>query len=169
MLLKREHIGLVVRAAKSCNSTVERITFKDVPLGNPARVLLDILGQCPQLKHFSYHVGKRNGDPRTTFVLPIHVEDPPLSAIPYDIYMLSTLDLSMGPFHRGFGPQQQRPIKLLQNLIKRCPHLERLCLNVVDNIEHGKVMRAAVKHCPLLKDLVWIYLGSEVPNSAKYT
>ncbi|KAI7877637.1 hypothetical protein K492DRAFT_239015 [Lichtheimia hyalospora FSU 10163] len=45
---KKEHIYSIVNAVKSCTSSVERMTLKDIYLGNPARVLLDI--HCPRLK-----------------------------------------------------------------------------------------------------------------------
>lgn len=167
MTLTQEHIDLIVKAAKSSSSTVERITFKNVPLGDPSRVLLDIVAQCPRLKHFSHQVGKRRSDMRSTFLLPVKVEDPPLSDIPYDVYMLTSLNLYMGFSHSGFEPQPTP--RLFHQFIKRCPHLERLSINAYDHMDHGKVIRAAVKHCPRLKDLVVSHPETKIPSKAENT
>ena len=167
MLMEKNHIDLTVKATTSRISTVERVTFKDVPLGDPVCVLLDIVAQCPQLRHFSWRVGKRHSDMRITFPLRNYpVEDPPLN-FPYDVYMITTLDLYMGLGFIGFGPRC--PSKVLPNLIKRCPHLERLNICSHDNIDHDKVMRTAINYCPRLKDLTSTNPFWEIPSSIEYT
>lgn len=176
MLLKEKDIDMAVNAVNSCTSAVEELTFKDVHLGDPAHVLLEVVGQCPQLKHFAYSVGIRGFDREQTFPISYPAKDPLLKRIPHDVYMLTTLDLSMG---RSFTERVQlQPLSLLPRFLKRCPHLERLKVDSDDIVSHEKpkrasikrssrmkdLMSAVVKYCPRLKDLVSAHPAWSMPS-----
>lgn len=172
MSLKKEHIDLVLEAVQSPNSIVERLSFKNFNFGSQVYILCDILGRCPQLRHFTYHVdSKRPGlDSLRGFHCKLDIsflkrhmiqhfsKDTILDKIPHGVYMLTTLDLSMD--ERRYRNDSADPIKamepliLLPNFIKRCPHLERLRIDSFDHVSHGHVIRAAIKHCHRLKDLI---------------
>lgn len=182
MPLNKKHIDLILKAVQSHHSIAESLSFKDFNHGSQVYILRDILGQCPQLRHFTYHVGierpsfeMRMGYPCKLDIsfLKQHMvryffKGRILDKIPHGVYKLTTLDLSMDVRRYRIDPadpvKAMEPLILLPYFIKRCPHLERLRIDSFDHIHHGHVIRTAIKHCHRLKDLI-VSGSCEIPDS----
>lgn len=153
VLLQSKHIDLLVEGVQSPNAKLESLSFYHVYLGYEDNALLLLLGRCSQLKRFSLKEDwlakyARRMDDRKLFKVPNIGYRMLSDGIPYDTYMLTTLDLFMR--HKCSLIEET----MLPDLIKRSPHLRRLRISFIDIIPHGEIMRAAVDHCHSLKDLL---------------